>query len=90
MTPLRSEDVQMNVKIHFRRCQFCNGMNECIGDLVTECSGCGKRLLPFLYFDERIEFGFSKLSNKKIKFTTRLPHSVYPPLVGVSSVWETD
>lgn len=80
----------MIVRIHFRRCHHCNQTNECIGDIVTECSGCHKRLLPFLYFDERIEFGFSKLKAKKMKFKTKLPHSVYPPLVGVSSVWETE
>jgi hypothetical protein len=80
----------VNLKIHFRRCHHCNETNECIGDLVTECSVCKMRLLPFLYFDERIEFGFSLLKNKKIKFTSKLPHSVYPPLVGVSSFWETD
>jgi hypothetical protein len=80
----------MNVKIHFRRCHCCNETNECVGDLVTECMVCGKRLLPFLYFDERIEYGFSQLSAKKIKMKTLLPHSIYPPLIGVSSVWEME
>ena len=79
----------MNVRIHFRRCHHCYETNECIGDLVRKCSECGKKLLPFLYFDERIEFGFSELSSKKLKFKSKLPHSSYPPLIGVSSVWET-
>ncbi|MBL7542920.1 MAG: hypothetical protein JNL11_03845 [Bdellovibrionaceae bacterium] len=81
----------MNIKIHFRRCHYCNETNECVGDIVTSCGMCGKRLLPFLYFDERIEFGFSKLSKaKKKKLKSKLPYSTYPPLIGVSSVWETD
>lgn len=80
----------MKLKIHFRRCHGCNETNECVGDLVTECCVCGKRLRPFLYFDERIEYGFSQIDAKKIKFKTKLPHSFYPPLVGVSSVWEME
>lgn len=80
----------MKVKIHFRRCHYCYQTNECIGELVAECCICKKRLLPFLYFDERKAFGFSELKNKKIKLKSKLPHSRYPPLVGVSSVWETD
>lgn len=80
----------MNVKIHFRRCHYCSGANECIGDLVRECSDCGKRLLPFLYFDEKFEFGFSQMTTNKIKFKSKLPHSNYPPLIGVSSFWETE
>ena len=80
----------MNVKIHFRRCHYCFETNECIGALVTACFQCKKRLLPFLYFDEHIEFGFAKIKAKKLKFKSKLPHSVYPPLIGVSSVWEID
>lgn len=81
----------MKLKIHFRRCHGCNESNECIGDLVTQCSQCGKRLRPFLYFDERIEYGFSQLNLKtKFKFKTKLPHSAYPPLIGMSSVWEVE
>lgn len=80
----------MNVKIHFRRCHHCYETNECIGDLVTECSVCHKRLRPFIYFDERIEYGFAQIKAKKMKFKTKLPHTFYPPLVGFSSVWEMD
>ncbi len=80
----------MKLKIHFRRCHSCNEANECIGDLVTECCACGKRLRPFLYFDERIEFGFAQINAKKIKLKTKLPHAFYPPLIGVSSVWEME
>ncbi len=80
----------MKLMIHFRRCHCCDESNECIGDLVTQCARCGKRLLPFLYFDERIEFGFSQLKPTKNKFKSKLPHSIYPPLIGMSSVWETE
>lgn len=78
------------LKIHFRRCHVCGESNECVGELVSHCSNCNKKLLPFLYFDERIEFGFSKLKNKKIKFKSKLPHNSYPPLIGMSLVWESE
>lgn len=61
-------------------------MNECIGELVTQCFHCEKRLLPYLYFDERSAMGLS-LPIKDFEFKSRLPHSEYPPLKGLSSYW---
>ncbi len=83
------KEVRLGIKIHFRRCHVCGATNECIGELVTECHSCHKRLLPFLYYDERAAMGVSH-SGSQIKFKTRLPHQSYPPLQGLSSFWQLD
>lgn len=85
---LRKED-RLGIKIHYRRCHVCGTTNECIGELVTECEGCHKRLLPFFYYDEREAMGISLLV-AKVKMKTRLPHESYPPLQGLSSFWQMD
>lgn len=76
----------MGLKIHYRRCHVCGATNECIGELVTECHFCHKRLLPFLYYDERAAMGLNLLVGK-VKFKSKLPHQIYPPLKGLSSYW---
>lgn len=82
------EDFSLNSnKVHFRRCHVCDHVNHCEGELVTECHQCHKKLLPFLYFDEREVMGFNQIKLNSI-ITTKLPHKNYPPLIGITSYWD--
>lgn len=76
----------METKIHFRRCHVCGTLNEASGQLVGNCSCCGKHLAPFHYFDESIFMGLplrKELQNRE----TNLPFKSYPPIWGLTAYW---
>lgn len=78
--------------VHFRVCQCCGEVNEAVGQLVTKCHSCGKHLAPFYYFDESKAMGLQpdiKSSSEK-RMISRLPHSQYPPVFGLTAYWEKE
>ena len=84
------------IKIHIRRCHVCNTVNEQSDDLVDKCSGCGKALVPFMFFDEKVALGLSstdvhdqhesKMRLKSGNWGDSLS-SKYPPLWGLAVYW---
>lgn len=81
----------MSQKIHFRVCHVCGTSNEACDSLVVECSGCGKHLAPFYYFDESRAMGLAPTARTSYeeKMRSILPHREYPPVYGLTAYWET-
>jgi hypothetical protein len=44
--------VENQNQVHIRRCHICGAVTEKMGELVTCCGSCGKRMAPFFYFDD--------------------------------------
>jgi hypothetical protein len=76
----------METKIHFRRCHICGTLNEAPGQLVANCSCCGKHLAPFHYFDESIFMGLPLRKEYQTR-ETNLPFKSYPPIWGLTAYW---
>jgi hypothetical protein len=76
----------METKIHFRRCHVCGTLNEAPGQLVTDCTQCGKHLAPFHYFDESIFMGLPLKQDKSLEISP-LPYKSYPPIWGLTAYW---
>ncbi len=84
-------------KIHIRRCHVCSTVNEQVKDPVTKCNGCGKHLVPFMFFDERSEFDPNiqalnlnmNIDEVRPKSGSLYEHmkSQYPPLWGITVYW---
>ena len=84
-------------KIHIRRCHVCSSVNEQVDKPVIKCTGCGKSLAPFMFFDERHEFdpslqvylGNVNVDEVRLKSGSLYEHmkSQYPPLWGITVYW---
>ncbi|MFZ3229760.1 MAG: hypothetical protein WA160_06120 [Pseudobdellovibrio sp.] len=84
------------IKIHIRRCHICHTVNEQKDSLVDKCTGCGKTLAPFMFFDEKAELGLTEVdSNEAHETRMRLKSgnwgeslsSRYPPIWGLAVYW---
>jgi hypothetical protein len=73
-------------KTHFRLCHICGTANWNYGDLVKDCSCCGKHLAPLYFFDESKAMGLP--STHKIE-SRALPHESYPAIIGLTAYWES-
>lgn len=88
---------KQEVKIHIRRCHICQTVNEMTNNLVDKCTGCGKTLAPFMFFDEKAELGLTpinaidahedRMRQKSGNWGDSLS-SKYPPLWGLAVYWE--
>ena len=77
----------MESKTHFRRCHVCGTINEAPGQLVSDCSTCGKHLAPFHYFDESIFMRLPLRKDLKPIAESVLPFKSYPPIWGLTAYW---
>ncbi|MEK6773898.1 MAG: hypothetical protein AABY64_08150 [Bdellovibrionota bacterium] len=77
----------MSQKVHYRRCHVCGELNEASGNLVRQCSHCGKSLAPFFYFDESKVMGI--VVEPRQTQDSKLPLREYPPLWGLTAYWES-
>ena len=94
---LRKVNMNSPKKIHIRRCHICSTVNEQKGDPVKKCTGCGKCLAPFIFFDERNELdptampppSNTNIDELRLKSGTLYEHmkSQYPPLWGITVYW---
>ncbi|MBX3039237.1 MAG: hypothetical protein KF789_00850 [Bdellovibrionaceae bacterium] len=79
----------MGRKIHIRRCHQCGGVCESVGQLVTECSHCGKHLAPFYYYNERLAMSLITREEADMEYrSSALPLKEYPALWGLTAYWD--
>ena len=79
-------------ELHIRRCHVCGTMNEVKGKKVDKCSGCGKSLAPFYFYDEHSLIGFGDLpvdsQKKSLRSSADLKDQpFYSPIKGLTSYW---
>ena len=92
-----SNNKNFDNKIHIRRCHICGKVNEKKNSFVKKCSGCGKALAPFMFFDDKTDFdpacrvtsGLIDLDNVRLKSGSLYDHmkTQYPPLWGITVYW---
>lgn len=76
------------MKVHYRRCHRCLTVNCQNDSLVDRCQTCGKHLMSFLFFDEKLALGLDISSNELIdKKQSSILKANYPPVQGLTVYW---
>lgn len=73
---------------HLRRCHICGTVNEIETHrhetLDHSCSGCGKHLAPFYFFEESVHDG---VGDNSLLMSLRKESIGYQPLWGLTAYW---
>ena len=73
--------------LHIRRCHLCDAVTEQTKEVVSRCSGCGKFMAPFYFFNEVEVTPYTDNALRPDPPTPDLLNDERLPLRGFTAFW---